>query len=105
MLATAFHPNATTEVGRVTLEGKTFDALGYTQTAARLTAYLGKDGVLTKWDGTPIGRYRITDTWKTPRSWVSSTMSQVYVTLADGTRWTGRSAGVGMLFTGKPTQR
>lgn len=63
-------------------------------------AYLGKNGILTDWFGTPIGAYRITATWRTPTSAYSDTMNQVYATV-DGVTYTGRSNGEGMLFNGK----
>jgi len=83
-------------------------------TPDRIVAYLGPDtgvpgaptirglreGILTDWHGTELGTYRITRTWRTPRSYVSSTMHQVYATV-DGVTYTGRSAGVGMIFKGK----
>jgi hypothetical protein len=65
-----------------------------------LIAYLGKDGVLTDWHGSPLGTYRVTATWRTPRSYVSSTMSQVVARVGAAT-YKGRSAGVGMSFRGK----
>jgi hypothetical protein len=65
-----------------------------------IAAYLGKDGQLTDWQGKPIGTYRITSTWKTPRSYVSSTYSQVEA-IVNGTKYTGRSAGLNMLYRGK----
>jgi hypothetical protein len=92
----AIQVNENVEVGVITHEGKEFSAYGFVRTSDRLTAYLGENGQLTKWDGTPVGTYRITRTWRTPRSYVSSTLSQVYATLTDGTKWTGRSAGKGM---------
>lgn len=97
----AIQVNENVEIGRIEHAERTFDALGYTRTEEGLTAYLGKYGDLTKWDGTVIGRYYISATWRTAGSYVSSTTSQVYATLADGTKWTGRSAGEGMVFNGK----
>jgi hypothetical protein len=70
----------------------------------RLVAYLGPDGVLETWGGQPIGRYYITATWRTPRSYVSTAMSQVYATV-DGRIYTGRSAGLGMSFRGRLIRR
>ncbi len=98
----AIHPDANHELGVVSHQGKDYVASGYTRDHAHLVAYLGKDGNLTKWDGTVIGSYRIVSTWKTPRSYVSSTMHQVEATLADSSVWTGRSAGVGMSYSAKP---
>jgi hypothetical protein len=57
--------------------------------------------VMIDWDSSKeLGTYRITRTWKTPHSYVSSTMNQVYATV-NGITYTGRSAGVGMLFRGR----
>lgn len=81
-------------------EGREFTSGGAFVTPEYAVAYLGKDGVLTDWHGKPIGTYRVTSTWRTPRSFVSSTMSQVRATI-DGIVYHGRSAGVGMVFTGK----
>ena len=88
------------EVGIVVHEGREFSALGSVIDGERIAAYLGKDGQLTKWNGEVLGTYRITRTWRTPRSYVSSTMHQVYATV-NGKTYTGRSAGEGMLFRGK----
>jgi hypothetical protein len=68
----AIQVNENVEVGVITHEGKEFSAYGFVRTSDRLTAYLGENGQLTKWDGTPVGTYRITRTWRTPRSYVSS---------------------------------
>lgn len=62
--------------------------------------YLGKFSTLTNFKGKQIGLYRIVSTWKTPKSYVSSTMHQVEA-LVDGHWYTGRSAGQGMSFRGK----
>lgn len=85
-----------------THEGQTFEAGGAIVTKGRITAYLGKNGVLTDWHGNALGTYRIVSTWKTPRSFVSSTMHQVHAKV-DGQTYTGRSAGVGMVFNGRIT--
>ncbi len=69
--------------------------------ATQCLGYLGKNGILTDWHGTPIGTYRIVATWRTPRSYVSNTMSQVEARI-NGVLYTGRSAGVGMAYTGTP---
>lgn len=93
------------EIGIVTHEGKDYAALGsVTDDPLYLVAYLAKDRKLTKWDGTVIGHYNIVATWLTPRSFVSSTMNQVEAWI--GPRcYTGRSAGVGMIFKGKRVAR
>jgi hypothetical protein len=81
-------------------EGRKYESGGASVTLDHIIAYLGKDGVLTDWHGNPIGTYRITATWKTPRSYVSSTMNQV-IAYTKGISYTGRSAGEGMVFRGK----
>lgn len=65
-----------------------------------LIAYMGTNGIITDWHGEAIGTYKITKTWKTPRSYVSTTMHQLQIT-AYGIKYTGRCAGTGMLFRGK----
>ena len=81
-------------------EGQKFTAGGAFVTETHITAYLAKNGVLTDWHGNPIGSYRVTSSWPTPRSFVSSSMLQV-VAHVDGNHYKGRSAGVGMVFNGK----
>lgn len=89
-----------TEIGIIEYEGKEFAAFGSVITDTHISAYLGKAGVLTNWAGEAVGTYHITSTWSIPRSFVSSTMHQVYACV-NGKTYTGRSAGVGMLFNGK----
>ena len=81
-------------------EGRKFTSGGAIVTPERIIAYLGKAGTLTDWHGQQIGTYRITSTWCTPRSWFSSTVSQVHAHV-DGVNYTGRSAGEGCVFAGK----
>src|SRR5438552_4232374 len=88
------------EVGIIVHAGREYSALGAVVTDTHVTAYLGKNGQLTNWNGETIGTYRITRTWRTPKSYVSETMSQVYATV-NGRTYTGRSAGVGMIFNGR----
>lgn len=88
------------EVGVVEHEGREYRALGAVVTENTIAAYLGKDGQLTNWGGEVIGTYRITASWYTPRSFVSSRMFQVRATV-NGVTYTGRSAGVGMLYRGR----
>jgi hypothetical protein len=83
-----------------THDGKGFTAGGAVVTDSHITAYLGKDGVLTDWHGEKLGTYRIVSTWSTPRSYVSSSMHAVHATV-NGVVYKGRSAGVGMSFNGK----
>lgn len=83
-----------------THEGKTFEAGGAVVTPERIIAYPLSKGILGDWHGSPIGRWRIIAQWKTPRSWMSSTMYQIEATV-DGITYTGRGAGVGMIYKGK----
>jgi hypothetical protein len=55
---------------------------------------------LTDWHGKVIGAGTEGRCWRTPRSHVSTTMCQ-YEFVVDGKRYTGRSAGEGMVFSGK----
>ena len=84
----------------ITHDGRKFLAAGAFVSDSHIIAYLAKDGILTDWHGNPIGTYRIVSTWKTPRSYVSSTMSAVHATV-NGMVYKGRSAGIGMSFSGK----
>jgi len=79
--------------------GNTFESGGAIVTNTHITAYLGKDGILTDWHGNTLGTYRITSTWPI-NSFLSSTMSQVEATV-NGVKYTGRSMGVGMVYNGK----
>lgn len=86
-------------IGTFEHDGRKFEAGGAVVTPEKIIAYLGKGGVLTDWRGNQIGTYRITSSWKTPRSFVSSSMNQVSARVS-GRNYTGRSAGVGMIFKG-----
>lgn len=91
------------EIGVICHEGKEYAAGGGFVTAERATVYLGENGQITLWSGKPVGTYKITKTWRTPRSFVSS-MSQVYAWI-DGRQYTGRSAGVGMVCNLRKVRR
>jgi hypothetical protein len=80
--------------------GCKFESGGCVVTTDKIVAYLGKEGKLTTWSGQIIGTYKITSTWKTPRSAYSSTRNQVYA-LVDGIGYQGQSDGIGMVFMGK----
>jgi len=84
----------------VTHEGRTFEAGGAVVMPDHIVAYPEKDGVLCDWHGNAIGTWRATATWRTPRSWLSSAMSQIEATV-DGITYTGRGAGVGMIYKGR----
>ena len=92
------------ELGIVSLNGREHAALGSSVTDTHAVGYLDKrDGqlVIASWDGTQVlGPATITRTWRTPRSFMSSSMSQVTATI-DGTRYTGRCADLSMLWKGR----
>lgn len=58
-------------------------------------------GNVTDFHGEVIGTYRITATWKTPKSYVSDVFHQVEATVG-GVVYTGWSAGAGMALSGRP---
>src|SRR5262245_10359732 len=80
--------------------GQTFEAGGAVVTPERIVAYLDGGCLLTDWHGKVIGSYRVTSSWATPRSYVSSRQYQIEA-VVDGVTYTGRSAGVGMIVKGK----
>lgn len=82
------------------IDGKTYEAGGAVVTANFIVAYPGKAGVLNNWHGKPLGTWKATSTWPTPRSGYSPTMSHIEAVVA-GVTYTGRGAGVGMIFKGK----
>jgi hypothetical protein len=84
-----------------THEGRTFTSGGAVVTPDLIVAYPKANGVLGDWHGNDIGTWCATSTWRTPRSYVSSTMSQIEATV-NGVTYTGRGAGIGMIFKGKP---
>ncbi len=60
---------------------------------------------LTDWNGNDIVHViRPVKTWKTPRSHISTTMTQ-FVANINGRRFTGRGSGDGMLLVLKATYR
>jgi len=81
-------------------KGRDFAANGAFVSQSHIVAYPGANGILNDWHGKPLGTWRIVATWKTPRSWFSSTMHQIEATV-NGIRYTGRGAGEGMIFKGK----
>lgn len=62
---------------------------------------IGAIGPLNDWNGNKIGTARIVSSWATPKSYVSSRMYQIEATI-DGVRYTGRGAGSGMVWGGRP---
>ena len=85
---------------KIELAGRCVSAGGTVVTEDRLIAYPAANGVLADWHGRPIGRWSILSTWKTPRSFVSSTLSSILASV-DGVEYVGRGAGIGMIFQGK----
>lgn len=81
-------------------QGRKFTSGGAIVSPNYIIAYPRENGVLGNWHGEPIGTWRAVSTWKTPRSYMSSTMSQIEATV-NGIRYTGRGAGEGMIFKGK----
>jgi hypothetical protein len=82
-----------------THEGKTFSAGGAVVTPDYLIAYPGKDGVLHDWHGNAIGRWASVSSWRV-NSYMGERMHQIEATV-DGTRYTGRGFGVGMIYKGR----
>jgi hypothetical protein len=58
-------------------EGRKFESGGAIVTEEWIIGYPGKDGRLNDWHGAAIGTYRVMSTWRTPRSFMSSTMSSI----------------------------
>lgn len=89
-------------------EGRRFSSGGAGVQGGRAVGYLKKstDGTwsLTGWGSGKLGPCRITSTWRTPRSYISSTMVQAECKI-DGVWYTGRGAGDGMLWRGKRKAR
>lgn len=92
------------EAASVFRAGRRFTAGGAAVQGGRAVGYLKKntDGTwsLTGWGSGKLGPCQITATWRTPRSYVSSTMVQAECKI-DGVWYTGRGAGDGMLWQGK----
>lgn len=66
-------------------------------------AYIASDGAsVTTWKGDVLGRAVEVSRWRTPRSYVSSTMSQYRATVG-GRTYTGRSGGTGMYIALRET--
>jgi hypothetical protein len=89
---------------RFTFQGRTFESGGAIVKDEWIIAYPGKDGRLNDWHGQQIGTYNILSTWRTPRSFVSSTMSSIEC-LVNGIRYVGRGAGIGMILRAKRSPR
>lgn len=82
-------------------EGQTFFGAGTELTESHVHgAYLTAGGILKSAHGVAIGTYRVTSTWRTPNSWISSTRCHVVARL-QGRTYQGQSWGTGMLFNGR----
>ena len=66
--------------------------------------HVGASGDVTDWHGAKLGAARIVAKWRTPRSYMADHMMQVECIIS-GVRYTGRSAGDGMCWTGKRCAR
>jgi len=89
----------------VTHEGKTFESGGAVVTPLWCVAYMSADMTrVTDWHGNDLGAARIVTSWRTPQSYVSSRQYQVEATI-NGIRYTGRTAGGGMLWRGRAKRR
>jgi hypothetical protein len=84
-------------------EGRKFTSGGAVVTDKFITAYLGKDGILTDWHGKEIGVYRILSSWPI-RSYISNRMYSVEC-FVYGVRYVGRGCGVGMSINAKRSPR
>ncbi len=98
----------------ITHKGRTFESGGAVVTDEFVIGYIGKEipgsgmgcnnaharRVLTDWHGNQIGTCYISSTWRTPNSFFSSTMHQVYARV-NGKDYTGRSAGEGCILRAK----
>jgi len=84
-------------------EGRKFTAGGAIVSEQFITAYLGKDGVLTDWHGKQIGTYRVLSSWPI-RSYLTDRMYSVEC-FVNGTRYVGRGCGVGMSVNAKRSSR
>lgn len=85
-------------------DGKKFTEGGALVTDRCIIAYPKANGILGDWHGNEIGTWRIVSSWKTPRSFYSSTMHQIESTV-DGIVYTGRGAGTGMIYKGKAKRK
>jgi len=82
-------------------QGKTYYTHGAFVDEHRCVGYLGDDRELYSCNGEVLGTYRITATWRMPRTcFISSHQHQVEASI-NGMTYTGRSFGKGMIFKGR----
>ena len=88
-----------------THNGKSFTSGGAIVTPSYLMAYPSKGGMLTDWHGNAIGTYSIIGTRPAVffgrRSWQGSTYYYMRAHLHDGSTYSLRGFGIGMLAMGK----
>jgi hypothetical protein len=84
----------------ITFQGQEFTAGGAIVTDNEIIAYIGANRALTDWHGNPLGTYKAVSCWETPTSYISHWMYQIEA-IVNGVVYTGRSAGMGMVFRGK----
>lgn len=93
-----------TELATIIIEGKDFTNVGGFYDGNYAVGYLGKsvDGgfSINDWMGAHLGNAYVIHSWKTPRSFVSSEYFQVEAIIS-GVIYTGRCAGLSMLWKGK----
>lgn len=86
-------------------EGRKFTSGGAIVTPEYLIAYPAKNGVLSDWHGNPIGTYSIIGardaTFFGHRSWQGSTYYYMRAHLPDGSTYSIRGFGIGMIARGK----
>lgn len=74
-------------------EGRKFESGGAVVTDSSAIVYTKSGGILTDWHGNRLGTFRVTSSWRTPRSWVSSHSYAVEARLDafPGVRFIGRT--------------
>ena len=80
-------------------EGRSFEAGGAVVTPDLVLAYPGAGGVLADWHGEKLGTWRAVASWPV-RSYMGSRMYQIEARV-NGTTYTGRGFGEGMIYKGR----
>lgn len=82
--------------------GRSFTSGGAFVSPKYVVGYLGKNGILQTWHGKKLGTYKVVARWRTPTSYsyISDVMLQVEAKVR-GVIYTGRSAGINMIFKGR----